>query len=267
LTHLNQRQSGTVGDIITAPPTHAVRLGETQSVTLWTDAVTFFVVGLPPRPTRLPSVEQPIAANPPVPGVQQFGTTFALAWAAMSRRRRITQRGMTLIELMVVVVIVGVLSTLAVYGVNKYMNSARAAEAGKVLNSIRINEELYKQETFVYLGSDDFTEKHPSDTPGSFKKAFDFPATPTGAAKTFQELGVETDGPVYFTYGVVAGRTGDSLPALPTAMSLSDLNYPATATEPYYIAFAQGDLNGDGVFSWVLAPSFTSELYVEKEGQ
>ncbi len=43
--------------------------------------------------------------------------------------RKNLKRGFTLIELMIVVAIVGVLSVLAIYGVNKYLTNAKTAEA------------------------------------------------------------------------------------------------------------------------------------------
>jgi type IV pilus assembly protein PilA len=45
-------------------------------------------------------------------------------------------RGFTLIELMIVVVIVGVLSTLAIYGVRNYVTSSKSAEATNAIGQI-----------------------------------------------------------------------------------------------------------------------------------
>jgi type IV pilus assembly protein PilA len=46
------------------------------------------------------------------------------------------ERGFTLVELMIVITLVGVLASLAIYGVRRYLNSARTAEAKYSIGAI-----------------------------------------------------------------------------------------------------------------------------------
>lgn len=178
-------------------------------------------------------------------------------------------RGFTLIEVMVVVVIMGVLATLATYGVRKYILSARASEAGVVLNAIRSAQEIYRQDTFTYLdvSDGDFSNLHPSTAPGNFKRNWAGNGAHEATSENFRQLGVQVSGPVWFGYGVVAGRTGDSVPSLPSDMEKTDFNFPGSAAEPFYVAIAKGDLNGNGKFSYAIAHSWSQEVYIENEGE
>jgi prepilin-type N-terminal cleavage/methylation domain-containing protein len=168
------------------------------------------------------------------------------------------ERAFTLIELMTVVAIVGVLATLATYGVRKYLLEAKKAEASSMLTQIRAAEEAYRDETFQYLGATDFSVWHPTSNPSTGKT--DWGTTTTMGTNVFKPLGVRPDGPVNYSYAVVAGAAGDDAPSIPTTKTF---NFP-TATGPVYFAMAKADLNGDGAFTYAITYSETSEIYIDE---
>jgi type II secretory pathway pseudopilin PulG len=159
---------------------------------------------------------------------------------------------------MTVVIIVGVLATLATYGVRKYVMEAKKAEASSMLVQIRAAEEAIKDETFEYDGLDSFAAWHPVSNPGTGKRSWQ-PSTATAMTPVMNRLGVMPDGPVAYSYAVVAGN-GGAMPEIPT---VKRWDFP-DATGPYDIAMAKADLNGDGVFTYALSHSDTAEIYVDE---
>lgn len=177
-----------------------------------------------------------------------------------STHRRALSSGFTLVELMVVVAIVGVLAALATYGVRKYVLEAKKAEASSMLVQIRAAEEAYKDETFQYLGlTDGFSSWHPTATPDDGKRGWDSGTTDVGT-RVFRPLGVLPDGLVLYSYSVVAGNAGETPAAVTTASRT--ITFP-TASAPYYIAMAMGDLNGDGTFTYALTHSDSTEVFID----
>jgi type IV pilus assembly protein PilA len=173
-----------------------------------------------------------------------------------------SQRGFTLMELMVVVAIMGVLAALATYGVRKYTLSAKKAEAVSMLTQIRSAEEAYLDETFSYRsGGSDFDTWHPVNVPSPSKHSWNV-TSGNGMTDAFRELGVQATGPVLYSYAVVAGGAGDDLPTIPSDGSRT-YTVPAP-TGPFYIAMAKADLDGNGAFTYALAWSGSSEIWVDE---
>ena len=66
--------------------------------------------------------------------------------------RRVRQRGFTMIELMIVVVIVGILASVAVVAYRRHINKVRAGEVDALFQELKVKEEGYAAEFGRYLG-------------------------------------------------------------------------------------------------------------------
>jgi prepilin-type N-terminal cleavage/methylation domain-containing protein len=181
---------------------------------------------------------------------------------SLHRRERSKKRGFTLIELLTVVVIVGVLATLGLVAYRKFITSSKTSEAIYMVGAVRAAEESYRAETMRYLNvSAGFANLYPNTTPSAKKWAWDNPSHADYTA--WRQLGARSDGPVYYGYKVAAGLAGATPPKVDIVKSPT---WPTT-TEPWYLIEAQGDVDGNGVNSYVVGSSFTGEIYVEAEGE
>jgi prepilin-type N-terminal cleavage/methylation domain-containing protein len=180
------------------------------------------------------------------------------------RTQRRAEAGFTLIELMAVVVIVGILATLAVYSVKKYIASSKTSEAIQMIGTIKAAEETFKDETFAYLGpSADLSTSsfYPNNSlPG--RQKMNWGGTGPGSAK-WSQLAVTATTPLLFTYACVAGAATDNVPS--PSNNSGDItigNWPTTTVGvPFYVVKARADLRGDGVMTVFVSSSFAGDIF------
>jgi prepilin-type N-terminal cleavage/methylation domain-containing protein len=184
-------------------------------------------------------------------------------------RTRLANRGFTLIEVMITVVLIGILAGLGVYGVGKYIRTSKTSEATRMIASIKAAQESYKGETFAYLDVSGaksvaaLTSFYPRTTPDT--KIHGWGDVSTTVGQRWRELGVRPDGPVYFAYGCAAGSAADAVSGHGSSQTVT--NWPANVTAPWYVVRAVGDLDGDGTRSNFVSASFTDQIIVDKEDE
>ena len=109
-------------------------------------------------------------------------------------RRRINQKGFTLIELMIVVAIIGILAAIAIPNFLSYQLRAKRAEAPTNLKAIKVSEESYRAEYDTYVA----LTPSPAAGPGAgIKVAW-------ADAGGFATVGWSPSGDVYGQYSTTA---------------------------------------------------------------
>lgn len=150
------------------------------------------------------------------------------------------QKGMTLIELMIVVAIIGVLATMAIVSYTKSTNKAKiSTEVAAIFAEIKIRQEAFNVEAGEYMstgtGETDVWPGAPTGT--SAPMAF-LPLPATWAALRF----ASDKSAVYCSYVSIAGDAGDS--ANVGTIAYTDFSFSPPNNNWYYI-LAECDANND----------------------
>jgi prepilin-type N-terminal cleavage/methylation domain-containing protein len=196
-------------------------------------------------------------------------------------RERHHQDGVTLVELMVVVAILGVLASVATYLFARQTRKARASEVAAMFGELKLREENFYLENDQYLstGEDDSDYFPSASPPGSSPQSFDLaesaaPPSPQDEkwpGPAWRTLKVNP-GPseLYCVYVAIAGRAGDDTnvgsQASGEPFGLGGTDLPVPASDWYYL-MAECDLDSDGTPSRYFTLSDTEKTIVENRGE
>lgn len=170
-----------------------------------------------------------------------------------------TQAGLTLIELMVVVAIVGILASVAVYMYTRNIARARASEVPAIFGELRIKQEQHNLETGNYLSTGaDESDRFPATPQPLSSVGVDVSTMPA----TWQTLRMAPEKSVLYCSYVAMASDVDVVGA-----AAAGFGFSAPAVNWFYM-LADCDLDGRGApDSRYFARSGVQGQLTENEGR
>lgn len=195
----------------------------------------------------------------------------------MTARKDPSSGGFTLVELMMVVVIIGVLSAIAMPLYSRSRYRAYALEATEVLGRITAAQEGYRATFNTYADtSTDFALTGTANGTSGLVESNWWPALSTRDADglvdfytslppSWNQLGVRPRQRVRYSYQTVAGLPGVSPSVGGTDPTLGYASLPTVQRGSWFVAVASGDLDRDNVYSRFLVSSLTPGVQITDE--
>jgi general secretion pathway protein G len=180
------------------------------------------------------------------------------------RLRKARARGFTLTELMAVVLIMGILASIAIAAFHRRALQSNVANAKVIVKSIAAAQEHYRAENQVYLNVSANLGWYPSTAISKNQKVSFWKTPADPLTERWRLLAPDIRQPVEFRFKATAG-----LPDVqPELDPLSPIVLPAnSAVEPWYLIEARADADGDGTACFVAAASWAPEIVSVNDGE
>jgi prepilin-type N-terminal cleavage/methylation domain-containing protein len=161
--------------------------------------------------------------------------------------------GITLLELLVVVAIIGILAAVAIPVFRVYITRSKAAEAANVLQGIRQAEEDFYGEFRRYTDPLDYMPD------ACANQSRDARPWVMGLGHPWLELGFAPDGPTYYSYQVLTSYAGGVFDG---SAGPPDIGTDWTGpNRPWFVAQACGDLDLNNVRANFYLSSANKNIY------
>jgi prepilin-type N-terminal cleavage/methylation domain-containing protein len=186
-------------------------------------------------------------------------TTGTVPGESRATRGRGGQAGLTLIELMIAVAIIGILASVAVFLYKRQVRRARASEVSAMFAEFHTRQEQYYIENNSYLATGaNESARHPASPSGP-----DSPTTLSPLPPDWSSLRMSPAyTAVYCAYVARAGAAGAATGAI-----AQSLGVPASPTQDWYYLLAECDFDGDSTTNSIyLSTNLFEGLLVQNEG-
>jgi type II secretory pathway pseudopilin PulG len=171
---------------------------------------------------------------------------------------------------MVVVSLLAILALIATAAYRRWVHTAYLSEAHEMVTNIRAAQESFRAENGGYLNISTQlgpSYDYPANPPGKFKTQWGGDCAGCPNPRNWSLLNIQPSGPLAFGYSVVANPSSDPSSNYNITVNGQSLAIVNGMPAPWYVIEADGDLDGNSVFTHVYGMSATNQIFVDNEGE